>query len=245
MRWVARKTTSISTTAWTSPRPLSSASSNTVMAFSRSGTFEPANSRPMAPPGTPGAQRGRHVGGAPVGAGFEVLADSAEIGLVAGLVPGGRDRFGNERRLDVVDPAPAPGHAPDDAGQHREAFLAVVAVMVRRLRVDHGEGVETGRVLAEGNEGAAERLRSVLERPPVVDDHRLAAGADQPRDELLHEHRLARAGLAGDGDVVIAGVVGEGRPAGRLAPAADQEQGGRVVGVGRAGRATRRAAAPG
>ena len=94
------------------------------------------------------------------------------------------------------------------------------------------KGVEAGRVLAEGDEGAAERLGRVLEGTPVVDHHRLAAGADQPRDQLLHQHRLARAGLAGDGDVVVAGLVGEGRPAGRLTPAPDQEEGRRVVRVG-------------
>ena len=76
------------------------------------------------------------------------------------------------------------------------------------------------------------RLGRVLERPPVVDHHGLAAGADQPGHQLLHQHRLARARLAGDGDVVVAGLVGEGRPAGRLAAAADQEQGGGIVGVG-------------
>ena len=73
---------------------------------------------------------------------------------------------GNERRLDVVDPAPAPRHPPDDAGQHGEALLAVVAVMVGGPGVDHGEGVEAGGVLAEGDEGAAQGFRRVLERAP-------------------------------------------------------------------------------
>ena len=120
-------------------------------------------------------------------------------------------------------------HAADHAGQHGEAFLAVVAVMRRRAGVDHGEGVEAGGVLAEGDERAAERLRRVLEGPPVVDHHGLAAGADDAGHQLLHQHRLAGARLAGDGDVVVAGLVGEGRPAGRLAPPPDQEEGGRVV----------------
>ena len=156
----------------------------------------------------------------------------AEIGVVAGLVPGGSDGFRDQRRLDVVDGAAAPGHAADHAGQHGEALLAVVAVMRRRPGVDHGEGVEAGRVLAEGDERAFQRFGGVLERAPVVDHHGLAAGADQPGHQLLHQHRLARAGLAGDGDVVVAGLVGEGRPAGRLAPAADQEEGRGIVGVG-------------
>ena len=72
----------------------------------------------------------------------------------------------------------------------------------------------------------------MLERASVVDHHGLAAGADQPGHQLLHQHRLAGAGLAGDGDVVVAGLVGEGRPAGGLPTAPDQEQGGRVVGTG-------------
>ena len=36
----------------------------------------------------------------------------------------------------------------------------------------------------------------VLERPPVVDHHGLAAGADQARDQFLHQQRLARPRLA-------------------------------------------------
>ena len=67
------------------------------------------------------------------GTGFEVLPHRPEVGRVAGLVPGRRDGFGDQRRLDVVDPAPAPCHAPDHAGQHGEAFLAVVAVVVGGL----------------------------------------------------------------------------------------------------------------
>ena len=157
----------------------------------------------------------------------------AEIGGVAGLVPGRGDRLVDQRRLDVVDPAPAPAHAPDDAGQHGEAFLAVVAVVVGGLPVDHGEGVERRRVLAEGDEGAAERFRRVLEGAPVVDHHGLAAGADQPGHQLLHQNRLAGAGLAGDRDVVVAGLVGEGRPAGRLPSSPDQQQRRRCIRTGR------------
>ena len=148
----------------------------------------------------------------------------AEIGAVAGLVPGRGDRLVDQRRLDVVDPAPAPAHAADDAGQHGEALLAVVAVVIGGLPVDHGEGVERRGVLAEGDEGAVERFRRVLERAPVIDHHGLAAGADQPGHQLLHQNRLAGAGLAGDGDVVIAGLVRKRRPAGGLPSSPDQEQ---------------------
>ena len=95
--------------------------------------------------------------------------------------------------------------------------------------IDHGEGVEAGRVLAEGDEGAAQCLGGVLEGASVVDHHGLAAGADDAGHQLLHQHRLAGAGFAGHCHVVVAGVVGERRPAGRLAPAPDQQQRRRVV----------------
>ena len=243
MRWVARKTTSISTTAWTSPRPLSSASSNTVSAFSRSGTLLPANSRPMAPPGHQGPREVAMSAARRSSLASRFFLHRAEIGVVAGLVPGRRDGLGDQRRLDVVDGAPPPGHPADDAGEHGETLFPVVAVMLGRAGVDHGEGVEAGRVLAEGDERAFQGLGRVLERPPVVDHHGLAAGADQAGDQLLHQHRLARARLAGDRDVVVAGLVGEGRPARRLAAPADEEQGRRVVRIRRLpGRATRRAA---
>ena len=79
----------------------------------------------------------------------------------------------------IASPPPL-AHAPDDAGQHGEALLAVVAVPRSAVSgVDHGEGVEAGGVLAEGDEGAAEGFRRVLEGAPVVDHHRLAAGADR------------------------------------------------------------------
>ena len=102
--------------------------------------------------------------------------------------------------------------------------------MGRRRRVDHGERVEPCRVLAEGDEFSAERLGGVLERAPVVDHHRLAAGADDAGHQLLHQHRLAGAGFTRHGDVVVAGLVGEGRPAGGLAAPPDQEQRRRRVG---------------
>ena len=73
----------------------------------------------------------------------------------------------------------------------------------------------------------------MLERAPVVDHHRLAAGADQPRHQLLHQHRLARAGLSRHGHVVVAGVVRERRPARGLTAPADEEQRRRVVRPGR------------
>ena len=97
---------------------------------------------PARPARAPGAERDGHVGGAPVLARFEMLAHGAEIGRVAGLVPGPRDGLVDERRLDVVDGAPAPAHPPDDAREHREALLAVVAVMGRGPGVDHREGVQ-------------------------------------------------------------------------------------------------------
>ena len=139
----------------------------------------------------PGTEGGGHVGGAAVGAGFEVLADGAEIGVVACLVPGRRDGLGDQRGLDVVNPAPAPRHAADHARQHGEAFLAVIAVTLGRPGVDHGERVQTRRVLAEGDERALQGFGRVLERPSVVDHHGFAAGADQSGHQLLHQHRLA------------------------------------------------------
>ena len=162
-----------------------------------------------------------------------MAAHGPEIGRVAGLVPGRRDGLVDQRRLEVVDAAPSAAHAAEHAGEHGEAFLAVVAVTVGGGGVDHGEGVEAGRVAAEGDEGAAERLGGVLEGAPVVDHHRLAAGADNAGDQLLHQHRLARAGLAGDRDVVVAGRVGEGRPAGGLAAAPNQQQRRRRLGIDR------------
>ena len=208
-----------------------------MSAASSAGRLRAREQPPHRPAGAPGTQCGRHVLRPAVVAGVEMPAHRAEIGAVALAVPGRRDGFGDQRRLDVVDRPPAPAHAPDDAREHGEALFPVIAVMPGGAGVDHGEGVEAGRILAEGDEGAAERFRRVLERAPVVDHHGLAAGADDAGHQLLHQHRLARAGLAGDGDVVVAGGVGEGRPAGRLAAPSDQEQGGR--GVGR-----RRLAAP-
>ncbi len=64
----------------------------------------------------------------------------------------------------------------------------------------------------------------MLEGTPVIDHHGLAARARDPRDQLLHQDRLARPGLAGHGHVVVAGLVGEGGPARGLAPPSDQEQ---------------------
>ena len=181
----------------------------------------------------PGPDCRRHVLRAAIVALRQMALHRAEIGAVAGLVPGRGDRLVDQRRLDVVDPAPAPAHAADDAGQHGEALLAVVAVAVGGLPVDHGEGVERRRVLAEGDEGAVERFRRVLERATVVDHHGLAAGADQPGHQLLHQNRLAGAGFSGDRDVVVAGLVGEGRPAGRLPSSPDQQQRRRCIRTGR------------
>ena len=90
----------------------------------------------------------RHVLGAAVVARVETVPDRAEIGGVALAVPGRRDGLVDQRRLDVVDPAPAPAHASDDARQHGETLLAVVAVVTGGLRVDHGERVERRGVLA-------------------------------------------------------------------------------------------------
>ena len=93
----------------------------------------------------PRPQSGRHVGGAAVVAGLEESPHRAEVGAVAALVPGARDGLVDERGLDVVDASPAPRHPPDDAREHGEALLAVVAVMRRGRGVDHGEGVQAPR----------------------------------------------------------------------------------------------------
>ena len=195
------------------------------------GHVRPGEQPPHGAAGAPGPEGGRHVRGAAVVALREMVPHRAEIGPVAALVPCGGDGFGDQRRLDVVDRAPAPSHPPDDAGQHGEALFPVVAVVGGRPGVDHGEGVEAGRVLAEGDERAFKRLGRVLEGAPVVDHHRLAAGADEPGHQLLHQHRLARARLPRDRHVVVAGLVGEGRPAGRLAAPPYEEQGRGIVGV--------------
>jgi hypothetical protein len=52
----------------------------------------------------------------------------------------------------------------------------------------------------------------MLEAAPVVDDDDLRAGAAQRRAHLLKQHRFARARLAADRDIVVAGLVLERRP---------------------------------
>src|SRR3546814_11929963 len=63
----------------------------------------------------------------------------------------------------------------------------------------------------------------MLETAPVVDHHDLGARAAERCAELLQQHRLARARLAADRDIVIAGSVFEWRPEEGLAAAADEQ----------------------
>src|SRR3546814_14570346 len=52
----------------------------------------------------------------------------------------------------------------------------------------------------------------MLEAAAVIDHDDLRAGADQRRGDFLQDHGLARAGLAEDRDIMVAGAVLEWRP---------------------------------
>ena len=93
----------------------------------------------MAPPRPPRSECERHVCGPPVIRLTELRLEEPEISRVTGGVPGCGDRLIDQRRLDVINGAPAPAHAPDHGGQHREAFLAVIRIPRGRGRIDHRE----------------------------------------------------------------------------------------------------------
>src|SRR5690606_9550778 len=76
----------------------------------------------------------------------------------------------------------------------------------------------------ELDEASALQFDRMLEAAPVVDHHDLGARTAQGGAELLQQHRLARARLAADRDIVIAGSVFERRPPEGLAAAANEQE---------------------
>src|SRR3546814_20638546 len=64
----------------------------------------------------------------------------------------------------------------------------------------------------------------MLEAAAVIDHDDLRAGADQRRGDFLQGHGLARAGLAEDRDIMVAGAVLEWRPEEGLTAATSEQQ---------------------
>jgi hypothetical protein len=83
--------------------------------------------------------------------------------------------------------------------------------------------IEMPRQLELG-EGAAQGLRHMLEGAAIIDDDGLGVDPGKARGQVLKQHRLARAGLARDRDIVVAGIVLEGRPELGLTAPPDEEQ---------------------
>src|SRR3546814_1870361 len=99
-------------------------------------------------------------------------------------------------------------HLTDDRLQHGDAIEPIIFVALRLRRVDHREGIEAGtRAHRELDECATLQLAAMLEAAAVIDHDDLRAGADQRRGDFLQGHGLARAGLAEDRDIMVAGAV--------------------------------------
>ncbi len=141
------------------------------------------------------------------------------------LFPDRIDRAVDQAPLGVVQPVDVTCHLVHDGLQHRHAVEQIVLVLPCQLLVDHAEGVETeARRHGELDEGAALQLGRVLERAAIVDHDDTRAGAAQRRAQFLERHRLARPGLADDGDIMVARLVLEGTPEIGLAAPPDQHQ---------------------
>ena len=93
------------------------------------------------------------------------------------------------------------------------------------------KGFSPRRVLAEGDEGAAQGFRRMLEGSPVVYDDGLASRARDPGDEFLHQDGFARTRLPRNGHVVVARLVRERRPGSGLTAPAHEKERGRGVGI--------------
>ena len=159
MRWVARNTTSISTTACTSLRPLSSASSNTVNDASSAGMSPPAKSLPEAPPGHQGPSASPmsmalvslwacsrrftcpRSASLPASSQASAMASSMSAASMSSIAP---------RRRHIRRTTPA---------SIEKALFPVIAVDLRGRRIDHGEGVQARRILAERDERTARAPR--------------------------------------------------------------------------------------
>jgi hypothetical protein len=153
------------------------------------------------------------------------FADAGDRGIDAVFAPDHVDRPVDQAALGVVELCAVPRHLADNGLDHAEAVEPVILVFGRALAIDHRERIEAeARLHRELDKPAALQLDRMLEAAPVVDDDDLRAGAAQRRAHLLKQHRLARARLAADRDIVVAGLVLERRPEEGLAAPPDEQQ---------------------